>query len=114
MQQRPGRIDVARMIPGQQLERDQRGAAAGRARVVEAAPKQLELLPEPELTDRPVGDRPLAVVRSARRRLQLVVPLRAQLRELALGARLRETVGLRRGLGERHETDCSDRDAGPM
>ena len=59
-------------------------------------------------------DRARAVVGAPRRGLELVVPLRPQLSKLTLRPRLRETVGLRRGLAERHETDCSEREAGPM
>ena len=102
----PGR--VAR----EQLERDQRRAAAGRRLVVETAAEQLDLLAEPELSDGPVGDRPLAVVGDARGAFDLVLPLAPQIGELALLALLGECVGLRRRLGER-QASSSERGAGP-
>src|SRR3954471_1772065 len=101
------------MVAGQQLEREQRRAAAGRAVVLETTPEQLQLLAKPKLADCPVGDGALAVVGAAHGRLELVVPLRAQLRQLGLRALLRQAVSLRGGLGQRHETDCSERVAGP-
>ena len=102
--------DVAR----EPLERDERRAAHRRALVLEPAPEQLDLLAEAELADRPVGDRALAVVGVAGRGLDLVAPLGAELRQLLLGARLRERVGLRRRLGERQLTEARLRGAGPM
>ena len=100
MQHRALRVDGARRVAREQLERDQRRAAAGRALVVEPAREQLDLLAEAELADRAVGDRPLAVVGAARRALDLVLPLAAEVGELALVPRLREGVGLGRCLGE--------------
>ena len=100
------------MVARQQLERQQGGAAARRALVVEASSEQLELLAEPKLADRTVGDGPLPVVRAARRGLDVVGPLRAQIGEAALVAGLRELVGLRSCLREGH-TEASERGAGP-
>jgi len=73
------------MVPGQELERDQRRPAAGRALVVEPAPQKLRLLAVPELANRAIRDRALPVVA-----FDLVLPLRPQLRELALRALFRE------------------------
>ena len=63
VQERPNVVDDARMVARQPLEREQRRPAHGRALVLEPAPQQLDLLPEPELTDRAIGDRALAEVR---------------------------------------------------
>jgi hypothetical protein len=90
------------MILGELLDGDQGGAADGGALVLEPAAKQLELLAEAELADRPVGDRPLPVVHAARRGFDLFVPLLAQRGELSLVARLGELVRLRRYLSEGH------------
>ena len=90
MQERPHRVDQPWMVAREELERDQRRAAAGRALVVEPAAQELGLLTEPELPDRAVGDGALAVVGGAGRGLELVLPLRAQAGELALRALLRE------------------------
>ncbi len=84
MQERPVGVDVARMVAGEELEREQRRPPASRALVLEASAKQLELLAEAKLPDRPVGNCALAVVRAARGRFELLVPLRPQLRKLAL------------------------------
>jgi hypothetical protein len=97
VEQRPYVVDQPRMVAGQQLERDQRRAAAGRALVLEAAPQKLGLLPEPELPDRAVGDSALAIVGCAGRGLELVLPARSQIGELALGALPSELVRLRGG-----------------
>jgi hypothetical protein len=77
-------VDVARVVPREELERQERGAAARRALVLEAAPEQLELLAVAKLADRPIGDGALAEVDAARRSLELVLPLRPQRRQLAL------------------------------
>jgi len=90
VQQRPHVVDEARMLAREALERDQRRATAGRALVVQAAPQELGLLAVPELADRAIRDRTLPVVRRARRAFELVLPLRAQLCELALRALLRK------------------------
>ena len=59
VQQRPHAVHDARVVAREQLEREQRRAAAGRALVLEPAPQQLDLLPEPELR-RSRGRRPRA------------------------------------------------------
>jgi hypothetical protein len=78
------------MLAREQLERDERRAATGGALVIEAAPQELRLLAEPELSDRAIRDGALAVVGRTRGGLELVLPLRAQLGNLPLGALLRE------------------------
>jgi hypothetical protein len=114
VERRPHRVDRAGSIARQQLQRDQRRAAAGWALVVEAAREQLDLLPEPELADRAVRDRPLAVVGAPRVALDLVVPLPPEIRECALVARLCEGIGLGRCLLERQDgAAVSERGAGP-
>ena len=85
------------MVAREQLERDQRRSPAGRALVLDPAAEQLGLLPEAELSDRPVGDGPLPVVVRARCGLELVGPLRPQPGELAFGSPLRERVSFRSG-----------------
>ena len=102
VQQRPHAVDRARMVAREQLEREQRRAAARRALVVEPAPQQLLLRAPAELPDRAKRDRALAEVGAARGALEIVGPLRAEIRQLALGAALRELVALSRSLGERH------------
>jgi hypothetical protein len=62
VQTRANVVDEAGMVPGEELERDERGAATGRALVLEAPTQQLGLLAVAELTDRAIGDRPLTVV----------------------------------------------------
>jgi hypothetical protein len=74
------------MLAREELERDQRRPAAGRALVVEPTPQELCLLAETELADRPVRDRALPVVGRAGLALDLVLPLRPQLGQLALRA----------------------------
>jgi hypothetical protein len=109
------RVDRSRTLAREQLERDQRRAAAGRALVVEAAPEQLDLLTEAKLTDCPVGDGALAVVGAPRGALDLVVPLSAQVGELAFVARPGEGVSLGRCLLERQDawSPFNERGAGP-
>jgi hypothetical protein len=99
VQERPDAVDRARVVAREQLERQERGAAARRALVVEAAPQQLLLRPPAELPDRPERDRALPEVRAPHRRLELFPPTVAQLGELALRARLSELVGLYGSLG---------------
>jgi hypothetical protein len=82
------------MVSGEQLEGEQRRTAAGRALVLDAAPQELRLLAKPELPDRAVRDRSLAVVGRASRSLDLVLPASPQLRKLSLGALTRELVRL--------------------
>jgi hypothetical protein len=81
-------VDVARVVPREELEREERGAAARRALVLEAAAKQLELLAVAELPDRAIGQRAFAEVGAARRALDLVLPLRPVRSELSLLAPL--------------------------
>ena len=100
-------VDRARMVAREQLEREQRRAAARRALVVEPAPQQLFLRAPAELADRAERDGALAEVGAARGALEIVGPLRAEIGELALGAALRELVALRRRLRERHACTCA-------
>src|SRR4051794_35755979 len=113
VQQRPERVDVARMRAGQALERDQRRAANGRALVLEAASQELDLLAEPELDDRPVGHRAHPVVAIACRRLDLVAPLEAQVGKLLLEPALRVLVGEGCCLRELHQWAARVRGPGP-
>ena len=114
VQQRTESVDVARVRSREPLERDERRAARGRALVLEPAAQELELLPEPELRDRPIGLRANAVVRVASRCLDLLVPLRPELCERALVACLRESVRLGSRLGESHEIEERGRGPGPV
>ena len=113
VQQRPHVVDDAGMVARELLEREQRRAAHRRAVVLEPAPQQLDLRAEAELPDRAIGDRALAEVRAARRGLELVVPLRAQLRELALLALAGERVGRRRSVRQRRSQRRRASGAGP-
>ena len=97
VEHRSNLVDEPGMVAREQLERDQRGAAAGRALVLQPSAEQLGLLAEAELADRPVRDSALAVVVRAGGRLELVGPLRPQAGELALGALLRERGSFRSG-----------------
>jgi hypothetical protein len=97
VQERADAVDEAGVITGEQLQRDEGGAAARRALIVEAAAEQLRLLPVPELADRAIRHRPLAVVRGPCRRFQLVLPARAEACQLTLLAALRERGRFRRG-----------------
>jgi hypothetical protein len=85
------------MVAREQLERDQRRSPAGRALVLEPPAEQLGLLPEAELPDRPVRDGALPVVVRAGRGFQLVGPLRAEPRKLALGPLLGKRGSFRGG-----------------
>jgi hypothetical protein len=109
------RVDRSRALAREQLERDQRRAAAGRALVVEAAPEQLDLLTEAKLADGPVGDGALAVVGAPGRSLDLVLPLPPQVGELAFVALLGQGISLRRCLLERQDawSPFNERGAGP-
>ena len=102
VEQRTECVDVPGMAARETFERNERRAARRRAVVLETPAQELELLPEPELRDCAVRLGAVAVVRVARRRLDLLVPLRPELRERALIAGLRECVRLRSRLGERH------------
>lgn len=86
VQERTHVVDEPRMLAREELERDQRRSAARGALVLEPTPQELRLLPVPELPDRPVCDGALSVVRRTDRGLELVLPLRPKLRELALRA----------------------------
>jgi hypothetical protein len=86
VEQRAVGVDGRRPVPGQELEREERGAARRRALVLEAAAKELELLAVAELPDRAVGDGALAEVGASSRPLELVLPPRPQRRQLPLGA----------------------------
>jgi len=90
VQSRADVVDEARMVAGEKLERDERRAAAGRALVLEAPAEQLGLLAVAELTDRAIGDRPLAVVGRPGETFDLVLPLRSQAGECLLLAALSE------------------------
>ena len=98
----PERVDVSRMRAREAFERDQCRSAHRRALVLEAAAQQLDLLAEAELGDRTVGDRTNPVVGVAGRRLDLVAPLAAQRRELALEPALGVLVGEGRCLRQIH------------
>jgi hypothetical protein len=86
VQERAQVVDEPGMVTREELERDQRRASARGALVLEPAPQELRFLPVPELSDRPVCDGALAVVRRTDRSLELVLPLRPQLGQLALRA----------------------------
>ena len=88
------------MVARQKLDREERRPARRRALVVEPAPEQLLLRAPAELTDRPVRDRALAKVTAPRGGFEVVAPLRAQIRELALRAGLRQGIRLRRRICE--------------
>jgi hypothetical protein len=114
VQRRAHRVDSPGGVAREQLQGDQRGAAAGRAVVVEPAREQLDLLAEAELADRTVGDRALAVVGAARGGLDLVLPLPPQIRQPAFVTRLCEGFGQCGCLLERQdEAPVSERGAGP-
>ena len=79
------------MIPGEELERDQRGAAAGGAFVLEPSAQELGLLAVAELSDRAVGDCSLAVVGRAGKTFDLVLPFRPERSELLFLSALGES-----------------------
>jgi hypothetical protein len=83
------------MLARQKLERDQRRPPAGRALVLEAPAKQLGLLPEAELPDRPVRNSAFLVVVRTGRGLEFVGPLCPEPSELTFGALLGERGSLR-------------------
>ena len=82
VQARADVVDEARRAPGEELERDERGAAAGWAFVLEAPAQELGLLAVAELPDRAIGDRPLTVVGRAGETFDLVLPACAEPGEL--------------------------------
>ena len=98
------RADRARMVARAARARAARSHGR-RARVVETTAQQLLLLAPAELADRPEGNCALAEVVAARRRLEGVGPLRAQLGELGLRARLSERIRLHCCFLQRHERD---------
>ena len=85
------------MVAREQLERDQRRAAARRALVLDSSPQQLGLLAEAELANRPVGDGALPVVVRTGRCFELVGPLASKPGQLALRPLLGERGPLRGG-----------------
>jgi hypothetical protein len=84
VQKCPDAVDEARMVAGEQLEGEQRRTSAGGALVFEAPAEELGLLPEAELPDRAIRDRPLTVVGRPCGALDLVLPLRPEPGELLL------------------------------
>jgi hypothetical protein len=84
VQQRAIGVHRRGTVARQKLQRQERRAAGRGALVLEAAAQELQLLAEPELPDRAIGDGALTEVGAARGALELVVPLRAQGRELGL------------------------------
>ena len=102
MQERPDLVDDARIPAGEELNRDERVASRRRTLVLQPAAKQLELLAEPEETDRAVRHGTLAVVGAAGRGFDLVVPLLSQRCELAFRASLGKLVRLRRRFEKSH------------
>jgi hypothetical protein len=107
------RVDRARAVAREQLERDQGRAAARRALVVEAPCEELDLLAKAKLADGPVGDGTLAVVRAPRRTLDLVLPAAAQVGQLALVALFRESVCSSGCLLKGQESPFRERGSGP-
>jgi hypothetical protein len=114
VESRADRVHRPWRVPRQQLQGDQRRAAAGRTLVVEPACEQLDLLAEAELADRPVGDGALAVVGAASAALDLVLPLPTEIGQPPLVSRLGERVCLGGCLGEGQDVAAvSERGAGP-
>jgi hypothetical protein len=97
VEQRAVGVDVARVVPREQLEREERGAAARRALVLEPAAEQLELLAIAELPDRSIRKRPLAEISAPGRAFDLVLPLRPVRGKLSLLAPLGQFGRLRGG-----------------
>jgi hypothetical protein len=90
-------VYVAWVVPREELEREERGAAARRALVLEAPPEQLELLAVAELSDRAVRQRAFAKIGAAGCAFDLVLPLRPVRGELSLVAPLGQLGRLRGG-----------------
>jgi hypothetical protein len=82
VQERADVVDEPRMLPGEELERDQRGAAAGRALVLDPSAQELRLLAVAKLADRAIGDGSLTVVGRPGESFDLVLPLRPEPGEL--------------------------------
>ena len=87
-------------VAREHLDRDERRSSAGGALVLEPALEQLELLPVAELSDRAVRNGADAIVAVPRGALDLVLPVAAKIRELALVARVGELLRLRRSFSE--------------
>ena len=102
------------MRPRETFEGDQGRAADGRAVILEPPAEQLELLAIAELRDRPISDGAHAVVGVTGGGFELVGPLAAECRKLALQSLLGVLVRERRGLGEIHQALGSGRGPGPM
>src|SRR5262245_61346925 len=90
------------MVARQELQREERRASRRRAAVVETTSQQLLLRPPAEHAHRAEAERALAEVRTSRRRLQLVVPLGPQRRQLLRRTVLRKLVGAGRCFCEVH------------
>jgi hypothetical protein len=88
VQARANVVDEAWMVPGEELERDERRASTRRALVLEAPAQQLGLLAVAELSDRAIGDRPLTVVGRPSQTFDLVLPARSEPGELLFLATL--------------------------
>jgi len=82
VEERAHAVDEARMVPGEQLERDERGTAAGRALVLDPSTQELRLLAVAELADRTIGDGPLTVVGRPSEAFDLVLPASSEPGEL--------------------------------
>ena len=117
MKERASAVDDARAVAGEELDREERGAATGGALILEPSAQQLELLAVTELPDGAVGDRTLSVVLRAGRALELVGPRGPQVGELTLGVPpCREGIRGERRLGEGgqgRQTEASERVPGP-
>jgi hypothetical protein len=101
-------VDVARVVPREQLQREERGAAACRALVFEPTPEQLQLLAIAELPDRAIRKCPLAEVGAAGRALDLVLPLRPVRGKLSLLAPLGQFGRLGGGCSEIRQWKVSE------
>src|SRR4029453_14007224 len=110
VQERPHTVHEARMVPRQKLQREERRAAAGRARVLEPAAQELGLLVEAELSDRAVGDRALLIVLAPRGGFEVFVDRAAEIGERAL---VLGPPRPRDGLCERQLVAVIERGAGP-
>jgi hypothetical protein len=107
VEQRAICVDRSRAVAREELEREECRAARRGALVLEPSPEELQLLAVPELPDRAVGDGAFAKIGAPRRPFDLVGPLGAQLRELALGTRDRQLVGLGSGCGQLRQRTAS-------
>jgi hypothetical protein len=107
MEERAIGVDRGGAVARKQLQRQERRASRSWALVLEAAAEELQLLAVAELADRAVGDGALAEVLAARGALELVLPLRPERRELALGAGAGQLVGFGGGLSELRQRRAS-------